>query len=89
MSSSHSTGAFLYPKHRDKPFSFDGLREAIRDGFFRRPDSMLDPRLLRQDITQTAANLARRGYSLDLQAVGRLEEQRKQRQVEVDGLRKR
>src|SRR6187549_2072092 len=48
---------------------------------------MLDPRLLRQDITQTAANLARRGYSLDLQAVGRLEEQRKQRQVEVDGLR--
>jgi len=48
---------------------------------------MLDPRLLRQDIQQTATNLARRGYALDLQAVGRLEEQRKQRQVEADGLR--
>jgi len=48
---------------------------------------MLDPRLLRQDIQQTATNLARRGYALDLQAVGWLEEQRKQRQVEADGLR--
>jgi seryl-tRNA synthetase len=48
---------------------------------------MLDPKLLRQDLNQTAANLARRGYSLDLQAVAGLEEQRKQRQIAVDGLR--
>jgi seryl-tRNA synthetase len=48
---------------------------------------MLDPKLLRQDIAQTAANLARRGFSLDLAAVAQLEDRRKQLQVEVDGFR--
>ena len=48
---------------------------------------MLDPRLLRQDIARTAANLARRGFTLDVGVVARIEEQRKQGQVAVDALR--
>ena len=48
---------------------------------------MLDPRLLRQDIARTAANLARRSFTLDVGVVARIEEQRKQGQVAVDALR--
>ena len=48
---------------------------------------MLDPKLLRQDIARTAANLARRGYVLDTESIARLESRRKELQVEVDALR--
>jgi seryl-tRNA synthetase len=48
---------------------------------------MLDPKLLRQDIAQTAAKLARRGFVLDTRLVSQLEDRRKQSQVEVDRLR--
>ena len=48
---------------------------------------MIDPRLLRGDTAAVAANLARRGYSLDVPALQALEEQRRQRQLESDRLR--
>jgi seryl-tRNA synthetase len=48
---------------------------------------MLDPKLLRQDIDAVAANLAKRGMTLDVEAFKALEEARKQLQVEVDALR--
>jgi seryl-tRNA synthetase len=38
---------------------------------------MLDPRLLRSDLENTATRLGRRGYVLDTAAIGALEEQRK------------
>jgi seryl-tRNA synthetase len=48
---------------------------------------MLDPKLLRQDIDAVAANLARRGMTLDVEAFKALEEARKRLQTEVDTLR--
>jgi seryl-tRNA synthetase len=48
---------------------------------------MLDPKLLRQDVDRAAAALARRGFSLDVAGIQRLEAQRKALQVEVDKLR--
>jgi len=42
---------------------------------------MLDPKLLRTDIENTAQQLARRGYVLDVQSIAKLEEQRKHIQV--------
>jgi seryl-tRNA synthetase len=48
---------------------------------------MLDPRLLRQNVEQTATKLARRGFKLDVAEVTRLESRRKQAQVEADALR--
>ena len=42
---------------------------------------MLDPRLLRTDLENTAKQLARRGYTVDVQALARLEEKRKSVQV--------
>ena len=48
---------------------------------------MIDPKLLRSDPTAVAANLARRGYMLDVAALQALEERRKPWQVEVDRLR--
>lgn len=47
---------------------------------------MLDPKLLRTDIDAVAANLARRGFTLDVEAYNRLEEERKQIQVETQEL---
>jgi len=44
---------------------------------------MLDPRLLRTDLENTARALARRGFTLDTAAVARLEEQRKAVQVQT------
>jgi seryl-tRNA synthetase len=49
---------------------------------------MLDPRLLRQDIDAVAANLARRGFTLDRQSFARLETERKSLQVSVESLRR-
>jgi len=48
---------------------------------------MIDPRLLRGDTAAVAANLARRGYSLDVPALQALEEQRRRWQLESDRLR--
>ena len=48
---------------------------------------MLDPKLLRVELPKVAAELARRGFSLDVERIGGLEEQRKVAQIEADGLR--
>ncbi len=48
---------------------------------------MIDPKLLRSEPDKVAANLARRGFRLDVAAFSALEEQRKAVQVEVDRLR--
>ncbi|HEY6482299.1 MAG TPA: serine--tRNA ligase [Steroidobacteraceae bacterium] len=48
---------------------------------------MIDPKLLRTDPQRVAANLARRGYSLDVAALQVLEEKRKPWQIESDRLR--
>ncbi|MGA2189470.1 MAG: serine--tRNA ligase [Steroidobacteraceae bacterium] len=48
---------------------------------------MLDPKLLRSDLPGVAAQLARRGFLLDVEAFSTLEEQRKAVQIEADRLR--
>jgi seryl-tRNA synthetase len=48
---------------------------------------VLDPKLLRSDLTGVAAALARRGFNLDIAAFAALEEQRKAVQIEADRLR--
>jgi len=48
---------------------------------------VIDPKLLRSDPEAVARNLARRGFTLDVQALQRLEEKRKPYQVEADRLR--
>ncbi|MFC3121754.1 serine--tRNA ligase [Agaribacter flavus] len=47
---------------------------------------MLDPRLLRNNIEDTAAKLKSRGYVLDIDAYNKLEEQRKTLQVKTQEL---
>ena len=47
---------------------------------------MLDPRLLRGDLENTAAKLARRGFALDVEAIERLESERKSLQVDTQNL---
>ena len=48
---------------------------------------MLDPKLLRSDLPGVAAQLARRGFTLDIATLAALEEQRKAAQIEADRLR--
>jgi seryl-tRNA synthetase len=48
---------------------------------------VLDPKLLRSDLSAVAAALARRGFRLDVEAFAALEEQRKGVQIEADRLR--
>jgi len=48
---------------------------------------MLDPKLLRSDPDAVAANLARRGFKLDVTQLNSLEEARKKWQVRADELR--
>src|SRR5262245_62261854 len=48
---------------------------------------MLDPKLLRQDLDAVAANLARRGFMLDRGRYLALENERKELQTRVEGLR--
>ncbi len=48
---------------------------------------MLDPKLLRSDLSQVAAQLARRGFVLDVAAFTSLEERRKLLQIDADRLR--
>ncbi|MDS4040560.1 MAG: serine--tRNA ligase [Candidatus Competibacter sp.] len=47
---------------------------------------MLDPKLLRSELEQTATKLARRGYTLDVEFIGALETQRKNLQVRTQEL---
>ena len=48
---------------------------------------MLDPKLLRTDPAAVAANLARRGFVLDVARLTSLEESRRKWQLRVDELR--
>jgi seryl-tRNA synthetase len=48
---------------------------------------MIDPKLLRGSPDEVARNLARRGFVLDVAALGALEERRKAAQIESDRLR--
>ena len=48
---------------------------------------MLDSKLLRSDPAAVAANLQRRGFSLDVAAFIALEERRKAAQIESDKVR--
>jgi seryl-tRNA synthetase len=48
---------------------------------------VLDPKLLRSDLTGVAAALKRRGFVLDVEIFAALEEQRKTVQIEADRLR--
>ncbi len=48
---------------------------------------MIDPKLLRSAPAEVAANLARRGFKLDVAAFTALEERRKATQIEADRLR--
>jgi seryl-tRNA synthetase len=47
---------------------------------------MLDPKLFRNDLDNTARQLARRGFTLDVRAISALEEKRKQVQVTTQQL---
>ena len=47
---------------------------------------MLDSKLLRAELDETAAKLARRGFKLDVETIRTLEEKRKSIQVEVENL---
>ena len=47
---------------------------------------MLDPKLLRSELEQTAGKLARRGFKLDVGVIGSLETQRKSLQVRTQEL---
>ncbi|MWP62831.1 serine--tRNA ligase [Gilliamella sp. Pas-s25] len=47
---------------------------------------MLDPNLLRNELDLVANKLARRGFKLDVDAIGHLEEKRKVLQVETENL---
>jgi seryl-tRNA synthetase len=48
---------------------------------------MLDPKILRGDLSAVAANLARRGFALDVPGLIAIEERRKHLQIEADRLR--
>jgi seryl-tRNA synthetase len=48
---------------------------------------VIDPKVLRGDLPAVAANLARRGFALDVAAAAALEERRKASQIEADRLR--
>jgi seryl-tRNA synthetase len=48
---------------------------------------VLDPKLLRSDLPKVAAELARRGFVLDVDKIAGLEERRKAAQIEADRVR--
>jgi seryl-tRNA synthetase len=48
---------------------------------------VLDPKLLRSDLPKVAAELARRGFVLDVDRIASLEERRKAAQIEADRVR--
>ncbi len=47
---------------------------------------MLDPKLLRQDTAALAAQLAKRGFQLDVELLAQLEQERKQAQLDAQAL---
>jgi seryl-tRNA synthetase len=47
---------------------------------------MLDPKLLRNELRETTAKLARRGYVLDIKYLSELENRRKNLQVRTQEL---
>lgn len=47
---------------------------------------MLDPKLLRQDTAAVAAQLAKRGFQLDVESLAQLEQERKQAQLDAQAL---
>ncbi len=47
---------------------------------------MLDPKLLRQDTAELAAQLAKRGFQLDVELLAQLEQERKQAQLDAQAL---
>lgn len=47
---------------------------------------MLDPKLLRQDTAELAAQLAKRGFQLDIDLLATLEQERKQAQLDAQAL---
>ncbi len=49
--------------------------------------TLLDPKLLRSDLPKVAAELARRGFVLDVDRMAGLEERRKSAQIEADRVR--
>ena len=49
---------------------------------------MLDPRLLRSELEETATQLARRGFQLETQRIAQLEAERKELQVHTQELQK-
>jgi len=59
----------------------------LRHRYRHRSDPMLDPKLLRTDPAAVAANLARRGFVLDVARLTELEESRKKWQIRADELR--
>ncbi|KEY90945.1 phenylalanyl-tRNA synthetase alpha chain [Candidatus Photodesmus blepharus] len=48
---------------------------------------MLDPKLFRNELNETAVKLARRGFELDIKTIRKLEEKRKQIQSDVENFR--
>lgn len=65
---------------------FYGLAGPSASNAKRLKTNMLDSKFLRQDIEQTAARLAARGYELDVATVTALEEKRKTLQVKTQEL---
>ena len=65
------------------------MRAASATGAYAAPevDALLDPKLLRSDLTGVATALKRRGFVLDVAAFAALEERRKAMQIEADRLR--
>ena len=47
---------------------------------------MLDPKLIRQSLQQVAQQLKKRGFSLDIDALGALEAERKTWQMKAESL---
>src|SRR3981081_4722535 len=56
-------------------------------GSYSRESIVIDPKLLRSDPEAVARNMARRGITLDVQALRALEEKREPWEVEADRLR--
>ena len=65
------------PADRDPALDYNEPKESI----------VLDPKLLRTDLTGVATALARRGFVLDAAAFAALEERRKSVQIDADRLR--
>ena len=86
-------GAAVLPPGAARPRDQDrrGAGEAERSRIAPLTDTslspMLDPKLLRSDPAAVAANLARRGFTLDVARLGALEESRKKWQIRADELR--